>query len=307
MHDHPFSNKIFQLYSRVFIYFHTILTHGSVRAAARYLRITPSALTRQIQNFEKDLGLPLFERHAHGMVLTQAGDVLSSHITMVVEQSRRLENKLLTLKEIRDDPVNIMIIESIGSEITPYIIETITRKYPSIRMRVDIGSSQEIITALLQGELDIGIPLALGNPRELRTIITHEFPLDIIVHPKHTLAKKKKVFLADCIAYPLIMPASTLSLYKILEPVFKKYKNSLNIRMESNSIDLMMKMAAAGIGIAFCSKFTHHLPQEDLIRIPVRDKETKISLGIYTPKDKPYSQAVEIVLAIVSDYLHKKF
>ncbi|MGA9009437.1 MAG: LysR family transcriptional regulator, partial [Xanthobacteraceae bacterium] len=47
-----------------------IAERGSLRAAARYLQLAQPALTRSVQELERELGAPLFERRARGMVLT---------------------------------------------------------------------------------------------------------------------------------------------------------------------------------------------------------------------------------------------
>ena len=52
---------------------------GSIRRTAERLNITPSALTRQIQDFEQELGTPIFERLPHGMRLNTAGELVVRH------------------------------------------------------------------------------------------------------------------------------------------------------------------------------------------------------------------------------------
>ncbi|CAI3954633.1 DNA-binding transcriptional regulator [Commensalibacter communis] len=309
MNIHPFSHKILNLYSRFFIYFQAILTYGSVRSAARHLRITPSALTRQIQNFELNIGVPLFERHAHGMVLTQAGDILSSHIMVVMEDLKRIENRILALHKIKDEKINIMVIESAANEIMPYVINKITTTYPTIRLQVNTGSSKEIFEALHAGYLDIGVALNLGEPQNLKNIISQPVKMDAIVHTKHALAGKKNITLSECVSYPLIMPSSSLSLYKTIYPLLKNLQENLNIRMESNSIDLMIKMAAAGMGLAFCSRLTTISTQEkeNFIRIPIQNKETRTLLGVYIVKDKQQTYSVNIILQIIQNYLNHNF
>ncbi len=53
---------------------------GSIRGTAERRNITPSALTRKIQDFEQELGVPVFERLPQGMRLNAAGELLIQHI-----------------------------------------------------------------------------------------------------------------------------------------------------------------------------------------------------------------------------------
>ena len=51
-----------------------VAEHGSITAAASALGYTTSAVSQQIAKLEKEAGQPLLERHARGIVLTDAGD-----------------------------------------------------------------------------------------------------------------------------------------------------------------------------------------------------------------------------------------
>ena len=54
-------------------YFLSVAEHGNITAAAKSLYISQPALSKQITLLEQEVGLPLFERQARGVVLTQAG------------------------------------------------------------------------------------------------------------------------------------------------------------------------------------------------------------------------------------------
>ena len=57
-------------------YFYEVAAFGSVRVAAEKLFVAQSAVSRQIALLEDELGVPVFERHARGMALTAAGELL---------------------------------------------------------------------------------------------------------------------------------------------------------------------------------------------------------------------------------------
>src|SRR6185437_15203554 len=66
-----------------------IAERGSLRAAARHLRLAQPALTRSIRELERELGSPLFERQARGMMLTPVGTVFVERAKAVLSEVRR--------------------------------------------------------------------------------------------------------------------------------------------------------------------------------------------------------------------------
>ncbi len=60
-------------------YFTIVARSGGIRAASELLRVAASAVSRQIQQLEHQVGRPLFERHTRGMRLTEAGEIYAQH------------------------------------------------------------------------------------------------------------------------------------------------------------------------------------------------------------------------------------
>ena len=60
-------------------YFDEVTRQGSIRIAAERLHVAPSAISRHIRNLEDEIGMPLFERHARGVILTAAGEIYTDY------------------------------------------------------------------------------------------------------------------------------------------------------------------------------------------------------------------------------------
>ena len=77
-------------------YFDEVVRTGSIRLAAERLRIAPSAISRQIRNIELDLGAPLLERHARGVVPTSAGEIYASYARSVLIERDRIRMEIVS-------------------------------------------------------------------------------------------------------------------------------------------------------------------------------------------------------------------
>ena len=91
--------------------FQEIASSGSIRAAAGRLFITPSALSRELQRLEEDLGTTLFERKARGMVLTAAGKIYLGHVRDALNNIERMRSELDALQNLHRGHVSLLSVE----------------------------------------------------------------------------------------------------------------------------------------------------------------------------------------------------
>lgn len=96
--DVKMSTRGLRFHSAAIHYFDAVRRCGSIREAARQLNVVSSAVNRQILKLEDEVGAPLFNRVPSGMVLTHAGELFSRHISLVLRDTKRLQNELDALK-----------------------------------------------------------------------------------------------------------------------------------------------------------------------------------------------------------------
>ena len=86
---------------RTVTYVAEVARAGSIRRAAERLNLTPSALTRQIQDLEYELGTPIFERLPQGMRLNAAGELFARHIRDQAADLDRVRSQIADLSGVR--------------------------------------------------------------------------------------------------------------------------------------------------------------------------------------------------------------
>jgi len=136
--------------------FLSVTANGSFLEAANRLYVTQSTVSMRIQRLEAYLGVPLFVRNRSGATLTLQGKRFLRHAKAL----------LLTLEQARHDiglPSRFRASISIGARIAlwesllPQWIGTIRRELPDISIRSDIGFEEDLMRALVEGSLDIGM------------------------------------------------------------------------------------------------------------------------------------------------------
>src|SRR5258707_442159 len=88
-------------------YFSETAHSRSIRAASERLHVSPSAISRQIAKLEHELHAPIFDRRAHGMTLTAAGEILQSKVEEMMREFARVTSHIAALQNLQSGTVDV--------------------------------------------------------------------------------------------------------------------------------------------------------------------------------------------------------
>ncbi len=166
---------------------------GSIRAAARALRISQSALTRAMKELEEDMGAELLNRSYRGVSFTDAGKALLGRARMILATIDRARNEVQQISGGAGARVSIGITPVVATTIFPDVYRRFVGAFPEAQMTLKEGFMTEIIPGLLEGALDFGVAIATRDelPPELVFIPLCPTHLLIAGREGHPLAKAK--------------------------------------------------------------------------------------------------------------------
>jgi DNA-binding transcriptional LysR family regulator len=212
---------------------------GSIRKAAEALNITPSALTRKIQDFEQELGQSIFERLPQGMRLNAAGELLLRHIQTQVSDFERLRSQIADLSGVRRGHVTIACSQGFADHILPREVGTYQAQFPLVSFYVQVRDHLPGVEALLTYEADLALLIEPPPASDMDILFSGNVPLCALMHRNHPLAGEGPVRLRDCLRHPIGMPDHTLAIRYPLDVALTRIRETPNISVESNSLELM--------------------------------------------------------------------
>jgi DNA-binding transcriptional LysR family regulator len=116
------------------------------------------------------------------------------------------------------------------------------KKHPWVRLVVRVLGREALVTAVLDGEIDLGLAYDMvGSPR-LHVVARSEQQVGAVVARGHPLAGKSAVRFTDCLAYPLVIGEQTMALRRTTE-LLVPANVDLRPVVETSSIDLMKRVA----------------------------------------------------------------
>ena len=136
--------------------FHAAADAGSFTHAGETLGLSQSAVSRQVSALEADLEVPLFHRHARGLILTEQGEMLMRTVKDVVQKLESAKSRLADSREKPNGELKITTTLGIGTNwLTPRLGEFLDL-YPGIRLRV-ILSDDELDLAMREADVALRV------------------------------------------------------------------------------------------------------------------------------------------------------
>jgi len=236
--------------------FRLVAESGSFTRAAQITGLTQSAITRQIQSIEQQLGLSLLTRTTRSVVTTAAGRFLLQESGPVLGDVDVLLRRLR--EEYADAPreVRVGVSKSVSLAYLPGFFAANVRQGPTVISRVTHESSQTILASLDSDELDVGVllPPTRLSPR-LR--ITHRFrdAFTFIANANQLTAAnvnvKKPAELRHWLeSQPWLALQDTTQTGRRLAAWLKQQKLQVKPAMELDNFDLIINLVAVGVGVS---------------------------------------------------------
>jgi DNA-binding transcriptional LysR family regulator len=182
----------------------------SLRASAERLGVSQPAMTKSLRKLETEVGSPLFERHSKGMTLTLFGQKLLVYAKAIRQELEFAQVELSTQHFGELGRLRIAAGFVWVDILMPEILRRFHRRYPKVRIELDMGVNANLVPRLAAGDLD----LICGVPSK-------QVPLpDVIIEPAfevvhHVVCSK---------AHPILKSQSTLNMSQICEYPFVIYE-----------------------------------------------------------------------------------
>lgn len=142
---------------RQLLYFTTIAEEGSISAAAKKLHLSQPPLSYQMKLLEEELHLPLIERSARGIALTEARRVLYKRAQGILELSELTRKEMLAMASGFTGTLHIGTVSSSGASLLGWRIPAFHQKYPQIGFAIHEGNTFELMEMLESGLIELAI------------------------------------------------------------------------------------------------------------------------------------------------------
>ncbi len=247
--------------------------------AAEKMFVTQPALTIQIGNLEKELGVKLFDRNKKPILPTEIGIEIIKHAKVLNRNTEKLKDIVSEFRADISGELHIGIIPTVAPYIVPRFVNNFMKKFPRVNLTFSELISDEILLRLKEGSLDAGI---LVTPYPMENMIS--FPVYYekfytYVSTQHPLSKKRKIETIELDLQDIwLLEEGNCFRNQIINICTKevKYEDTGKFRYESVSIDSLMKIVDNSNGITVIPEFAKLL-------LPSEKRKMVKPFSDYTP------------------------
>src|SRR5690606_17449825 len=238
------------------------------------LHIAQPPLSKQIQQLEAELDVPLFDRLPKGVKLTPAGEQLvreGKKIRLAVEQAVAGVNKAANGSH---GLLFCGFSGALPTSVLPGMIRSIHRFYPGIDMRITRrANSSQVLESVLSGEIDAGLVLLPINCVGLSTQIISSHRLVAVLPAEHALAGQQSIALKDLQNEAFISnkPYEGSVIREVFMAACVEAGFNPKIVQEAEDTYSILMMVAAGLGVAVSLEGVDVINSREVVYVPLND------------------------------------
>jgi DNA-binding transcriptional LysR family regulator len=230
--------------------FRAVAEEGGFTRAAQRLKVSQSAVSRQVKLLEGELGGLLLHRTGKGVTVTAQGELLLKAANRI---HRDLQDVAWEISETQKLQRGMLSLGG-GMTVCMYVLPRLLKKFRSLYKEVDLrvtsGTSEAILRLVRNHQVDLGLltlPI-VATDLEVQPVLKEE--MVVVTAPRHPLSRERTVDAKSLGRYPLVLFERGSNTRKVLDEFFLEQEIPTDVAMETENVEIIKAMVASGLGIS---------------------------------------------------------
>ena len=270
------------------------------KTAEKHL-LSQSAISQQLAQLELAHKCQLIARKKRPIELTTAGQVFYKAAKDILERYDQLRTELNALKTGIETRINVAAIFSIGMHSLPDYVKKFMIRYPTVNMRIEYFSADNVYEMVLNGEFDIGLVAVPKKDRRLDEYEFEEEPLVLVCSPKHPLAGEAKADIHKLQFERFIAFEKDVPTRIWIDNILSRYSTVVRTVMEFDNVETVKRAVEINAGVSILPQATviQEVAGGTLKAIPFSNERFLRPTGIIVRKGRTLSQAARYFIEIL--------
>ncbi|MCL5278837.1 MAG: LysR family transcriptional regulator, partial [Planctomycetes bacterium] len=225
------------------------------KTAEKHL-LSQSAISQQLAQLELAHKCQLIARKKRPIELTTAGQAFYKAAKDILERYDQFRTELNALKSGIETRINVAAIFSIGMHSLPDYVKKFMIRYPTVNMRIEYFSADNVYEMVLNGEFDIGLVAVPKKDRRLDVYEFEEEPLVLVCSPKHPLADETKADIHKLQFERFIAFEKDVPTRIWIDNILSRYSTVVRTVMEFDNVETVKRAVEINAGVSILPQAT---------------------------------------------------
>lgn len=282
-------------------YFQALARTGHFGRAAALCAVSQPALSMQIRDLERELGVPLVERRPGGAVLTPTGQDIATRATEILRQVQSLGDLADSRAAVLSGGLSLGVIPTIAPYLLPSTLEQITRTYPDLDLRIRESRTETLVADLLAGGLDLLLlALPIDHP-EIDTLPLFDDPF-VLAAPLQSKGLPPVLSTDDLLSESRVLLLEEGHCFRdhALDVCERHQRGEIDT-MGASSLATIVRMVANGMGVTLLPQISvaTETPGLNLRLLSFPEPVPSRSIGLAWRKSSPRRRDFEEVARLI--------
>ena len=250
-----------------------VARHENISRAAQKLHMSQSATSEALLNLEHSYEIALFDRVSNKLALNAVGHTVRKEAESLLAHCQSFEEVLKVHKEVGHIKVGASF--TIGNHLATRYLAGYLSKYPDADVRLDIANTPEVVSKVLNYEVDIGMIEGEMQHKELELIPWRDDELVVFCAANHPLAEKRTLSTRDIREAAWILREPDSGARQTFDKAMAGLLPELNVYLEFKHNEAIKNAVESGLGIGCLSRIVleRNFANGDLVplTLPRRD------------------------------------
>jgi DNA-binding transcriptional LysR family regulator len=234
--------------------FAAIVEHGGFTKAAVALRLSQPAISKSLNELEKQLHVTLLDRSGKSIALTDAGRTLYARAGELFGVERMAERELRELRGMKRGSLRVAASTTIATYILPPYLGRFRLRHPGVRLRAHNANTRTVLRLLLEFRVDVALVEGpISHPR-VRVVPWRADELVVIAHPAHALFERPRVGVRDLAEQAFLVREPGSGTREVSERALALHGVRLENTTRVGGTEAIKQAVAAGLGLAIVSR-----------------------------------------------------
>lgn len=280
-----------------------VVERGGFSRAADALGLSQPAISHQLKALSTSVGLPLLEVVGRRVRLTQAGELLHEHARRILAEFQGAGAALDELRGLERGSIRLAGDTTVGTYVLPDLLGAFKHEHPSVEVSLAVDNRQGVFRRLVAGDVDFVVSGRRWEdapmPLIVRPFLANE--LIAIASPRHRLARRSRVTLAQLAAEPFIVREPGSGTRETAEETLRAAGLAVRPVIELASNGAIKRAVAQDLGVSILSRYATALELQigNLVELPVEDFPLRRQWHLVYARDKRLGPVDEAFLRFV--------